>query len=354
MLDALAVAEQHQGCALLAPAGRAGDLDGAGLAGDLEAFVERVIVARHLEFRRIDDVPDAVDVALAVAPHHRGRGIERAGDAVGRIDHGEDVLDRAEQPEGDRHLVMAVVEGQPADALVALQLRPPGPRRRIDRPAAARIAGQRAHAEMQRPADRAILQQLAGPLQRRIEDVVLEHAEHPVVACGRFRHPVGFFERQRHRLLHADMGAALQCRQRDGAMRGVRRQDLDQVEPAVKQLLERAAQPRLRHQAGELLAPGRRSVAERHDLCLGIALVAPQVQRGDAAEADEADAQRAAHAGRRRSFFATQASVSSNARPSRASSSSISASSMISGGVQAMVSASARTTSPCSSARRSR
>src|SRR5882672_1956944 len=125
----------------------------------------------------------------------------------------------------------------------------------------------------------------------------------------------------------------------------MRRQDLDEIEPAVEQLLERAAQLCLRHQAGELLAPRRRSVAERHDRRVGIALVAPQVERGDAAEADQTNAQRAAHAGRRRSFFATQASVSSSARPSRASSWSISASSMISGGVQAMVSASARTTS---------
>jgi hypothetical protein len=110
------------------------------------------------------------------------------------------------------------------------------------------------------------------------------------LTSGGFDHAIAFGQRHRHRLLHADMGAAGQRRDRHRLMQRVRRQDFDQVEVGAQDVLEVARRVCAGVFGRATSENGRVGVAQRRNLRLGMIEVAADIEIKYASKADKANA----------------------------------------------------------------
>ena len=109
-----------------------------------------------------------------MTPGEGGGGIDYAAGRVVPVDTGEHLLDRTEEPARGGEFVVAIIECQAAMTTLLRERVAPMLGLRFDRPSTGVIAVQCAHAEMQRFADGAVLDQRLHALERWVGKKILE------------------------------------------------------------------------------------------------------------------------------------------------------------------------------------
>src|SRR5580704_10060831 len=161
---------------LYSTAGTAIDTREALAAGDLPAFVIRVVVGTKVEIGGDRDVPHPAD-AVVMFPDDRRRRVDLdARDNLGTADPGAHFLDRPEQPDRGRKFVPAVVEYEDAAAALHL-LKLPTVTARGYVPAAA-AAAHHLHVVAVHVSEQPGFNRLLELSQRLVEQIVLHHAQH--------------------------------------------------------------------------------------------------------------------------------------------------------------------------------
>ena len=110
-----------------------------------------------------------------MTPDQGRRRIIASDRSFGTLDACEPVAHISEEPQRYRHHVVAVVEHHRAAAALGGKRMAPATGRLRHVPRLGAIGHHHLHSEMQRPADRALTQQLAGSDQGRVENKVLEY-----------------------------------------------------------------------------------------------------------------------------------------------------------------------------------
>jgi hypothetical protein len=165
--------------------GRVFDLNVRGYLDHAEAEVSALcdadpaILARrageHPGARATHDFQDFLgsdlDLIEILTPHP----LHEAMTVAALADTCEPVAHVSEEPKRDRHHVVAVVEHHRAAAAIGSKLVAPAARPIRHGPGLRAIGHYHLHSEMERPADRALTEQLAGSDQWWVENKVLEH-----------------------------------------------------------------------------------------------------------------------------------------------------------------------------------
>ena len=149
------------------------------------------------------------------------------------------------------------------------------------------------HAYGDRLPDRAGIEKLLRPDERRVEAEVLEHPELRIDRAGGRDHRVALGDVDRHGLLHGHVLSGADGIEGHGRVQVVGRDDVHRVHIRVfEEASVVGVGPRSAPLGCPLLGHAGSCVAHRGNLGPGVGPVAPCVQFGDAARADDPDTHR--------------------------------------------------------------